>query len=598
MNPRATRAGVLTIVAALVAFYYLWQARAGNGPFEWGHDLDGYYNLLAQGFAAGHLYVPVQPSPQLLALPDPWNPKVDSSLRRQDMALYGGHYYLYFGAAPAILLFTPWRLVTGHDMPENFGIVVLCFGGFLFSCGALLRVLDLAGARPGPALLAILFLALGVCQSAPFLLNRAAVYEVAIASGYFCVSGGLFFLARGRPAASGLMFGLAIASRPHLFLAGAVTLVALTIFHRRRQPRVILAFGIAWMVTGAATALYNYERFDNPLEFGFRYQLGGPGQNRVELARRNLVPGAYYMLLSRPEFSGVFPWMRMVFRFPFDSADRHPLPPEYFVEPTVGALWTAPFIVLALLCLKRPAKQGESRLIPAAAALSGLAVLVFLMSTHLASHRYEVDFVPLLVFAAIAVVALVRRPLFTAGACVLIACSVLANLALALAGPYDDFLRHHPQRYVRLARRFSPFPEFRPELSPRIVVRLNASFEPAGVGYREPLVTIGHSHYCYFLYAERAPGGIRLVSKTNESEVTGEIADPARAPAPIGLAYSPQSGDMTVSAGGRDLFTHHVGLLVAAPAQVAIGENLADMGLTARYFLGRLDVLEKTVTSR
>ena len=66
---------------------------------------------------------------------------------------------------------------------------------------------------------------MGVCQSAPFLLNRAAVYEVAIASGYFCVSGGLYFLSRGALTASGLMFGLAIASRPHLFLAGAVTLL-------------------------------------------------------------------------------------------------------------------------------------------------------------------------------------------------------------------------------------------------------------------------------------------------------------------------------------------------------------------------------------
>ena len=41
-----------------------------------------------------------------------------------------------------------------------------------------------------------------------------------------------------------------------------------------------------------------------------------------------------------------------------------------------------------------------------------------------------------------------------------------------------------------------------------------------------------------------------------------------------------------------------VTLAMAAPAQVAIGENLADMGLTARYFLGRLKVLEKTIVPR
>ncbi len=596
MRRRAIRSGVLAVMAVLTGAYYLWQARAGNGPFEWGHDLDGYYNLLAQGFAGGHLYLPVQPSPQLLALPNPWDPKVDPSLRRQDMVLYGGHYYLYFGAAPAVLLFTPWRLATGHDMPENFGIVVLCFGAFLFSCGALLRILDMAEAHPGPLTLAFLFLALGVCQTAPFLLNRAAVYELAVAGGYFCVSGGIFFLARGKLAASGVMFGLAVASRPHLFLAGAIVLAMLTVFHLRRKSRAFVAFAVAWGITGAVIALYNYERFDNPVEFGFRYQLAGPGQNRVELAPRNLVPGLYFMLLSRPEWSGVFPWMRMVFRFPFDSAEQHPLPPEYFIEPTVGALWTAPFLLAALLVLAVTKRGTETRLVTCAAAASGAVVLLFLMSSHLATERYEGDFVSLLVFAAVATVAVARRPSLTVAVCVLIAYSAVANLALGLAGPYDDFLKSHPQRYVRLARRFSPLPRFRPELSPRIAVRLAAQFVPANPGYREPLVTIGHSHYCYFLYAERTAGGIRLVSKTNESEMSYQIADVGPEPLPVGLDYSPATGEMTVSAGARAVLHHQVGLLVAAPEQVAIGENFADMGLTPRHFQGMLTVLEKTVT--
>src|SRR6185295_16238967 len=71
---------------------------------------------------------------------------------------------------------------------------------------------------------------------------------------------------------------------------------------------------------------------------GVRFPLstGRAGTEPAGGGVRNVKPGVYYMLLARPEFSGVFPWMRMVFRFPFDSAERHPLPPEYFVEPTVG----------------------------------------------------------------------------------------------------------------------------------------------------------------------------------------------------------------------------------------------------------------------
>src|SRR5205814_8812914 len=135
----------------------------------------------------------------------------------------------------AVMLFTPWRLITGHDLPERFALFLFCFGGFLFSCAMLLKLLALSGAETGPALLATMLLALGFCQSAPYVLSRVWVYEVAIAGGYFCISAALFFLVRGMEsgravywlAASGAMFGLAISCRPHLGVAGVVALAVL-----------------------------------------------------------------------------------------------------------------------------------------------------------------------------------------------------------------------------------------------------------------------------------------------------------------------------------------------------------------------------------
>jgi len=321
----------VTVVVALVGAYDLWAVRVGGVRFNWGFDLSEYYDLLGQAFAAGHLYLPIQPSPQLLAEPNPWDPDVDQSLKLNDAVLFNGRYYLYHGAAPAVLLFTPWRLVTGHDLPQNFALFFLAFGGFLFACGSFLRLLDLVGVRPGWFVLALLVLGLGVCQGVPYLLNRPDVYEVAIACGYFTTSAGLFFLALAASsrraawwlAASGLMFGLAVASRPHLVFTGLIAAIGLaTLFARRKgfagglRSRPFLAFCLAYMVLGAAVATYNYARFGSPLEFGLKYHLGGPGQDRLDFSTRNLVPGIYFMLLSRPELSPVFPFMRMVFRFP------------------------------------------------------------------------------------------------------------------------------------------------------------------------------------------------------------------------------------------------------------------------------------------
>ena len=66
------------------------------------------------------------------------------------MALFNGRYYLYFGAAPAVALFLPWRIVTGHDLPENFALFLFCFGGYVFYCAAFLRFLQMAGANWDP----------------------------------------------------------------------------------------------------------------------------------------------------------------------------------------------------------------------------------------------------------------------------------------------------------------------------------------------------------------------------------------------------------------------------------------------------------------
>jgi hypothetical protein len=214
-------------------------------------------------------------------------------------------------------------------------------------------------------LLAVMLLALGVCQSVPYLLSRVWVYEIAIGGGYFCISGGVFFLAWGMEsrrspywlAASGLMFGLAIACRPHLAVVGAMGLAALTIslarsrsfFFALRSPQFI-AFLVPLILVGAAVAEYNYLRFGNPFEFGIRYLLAGADQNRIKLDTRYVLPGLYFNLFCPPDFSPVFPWVRLALRQPFNSPD-YPFPPGYFIEGTVGVLYIAPFILGALLVL-------------------------------------------------------------------------------------------------------------------------------------------------------------------------------------------------------------------------------------------------------
>src|SRR5207249_3447846 len=149
--------------------------------------------------------------------------------------------------------------------------------------------------------------------------------------------------------------------------------------------------------------------------------------------------GAYFMLLAKPVYTPVFPWIRMVFRYPYDNPIEHRFPPGYFVEPSVGVLWLAPWIIAALL-VPGGAGLGAGRKVRGWLLMTGIsaaAILLFLISTHLASHRYEVDFVPLAILTALVNICIFlrrstgwRRAAMTGLICLLLSYSIVANLAL------------------------------------------------------------------------------------------------------------------------------------------------------------------------
>lgn len=590
---RLAHRAIFIVIAFIAGAYYFWAAQAPGHPFQWGYDLGGYYNYLARGFTGGHLYVPIQPNPQLLALPNPYVEGVDDSLKVWDMVLYRGRYYLYHGVAPEVLLFTPWRLVTGHDVPENFGLALFCLAGFLFSAGTLMRLLRLARMEVSAGVLAVLLIALAFCQDVPFLFGRVWVYEIAIGCAYCCLSGAVFFLARsiqsGRPsvwlAGSGLMFGLAIASRPHLGIAAIIATAALAIqFARKRHFAGILPFLVPLTAVGIGVMIYNYERFGHPLEFGVRYVMGSHSLSRTELSKRWVLPGLYYLVISPPDLSAVFPWIRLVARHKFEVT-------FLFVEPIIGCLFLAPFVI-GIFFLRRAC----GGMVSFVALITATAVLLFLAGTGFNTQRYEVDFLPLGALAAAAGFAAViarrtgwqKRGLTTllVG---LVAIGTLTNLAIAVAGPYDDFLKGDPRTYTRIAAWFSPVARYRPLLDPNVDVEFTAACTPHDDGFREPLLALGHYTFREVVALEHHSGKFRILAQSDRDSVAQEIENPGARPMSFQIAYHTGVHKLTVSLDGREVLSHELEHLLTAPAQVTVGANQIAPEVSAPAFTGRLE---------
>jgi hypothetical protein len=127
------------IVALLAGVFYFWTTVQPSG--QWGfHEPNGYYPLQTAGFRSGHLYAAIEPNPELLALPDPYDPVANAPFRVHDMSLYDGHYYLYFGVTPVLIFFWPIAALTGWYVLEPIAVAFFCTGAVWTGIAVLLAI--------------------------------------------------------------------------------------------------------------------------------------------------------------------------------------------------------------------------------------------------------------------------------------------------------------------------------------------------------------------------------------------------------------------------------------------------------------------------
>lgn len=467
----------LVAFCALVGAYYLWTVWSSGSPIAFNQDRVDYFNLLSDGFLGGHLHLLVEPDPNLLALPDPYDPTANQGLRLHDLTLYHDHYYLYWGPIPALLLYIPFRLLPLGDMPETLAVFIFAFVGFCFSI-ACLRALAQRFMPDAPRwMLGAAGVALAFGNALPFTLRRVAVYEVAITAG-FCLSFIALYLVitglrdgvrLGRLGAASLMVGLAVGARPNLLVWALGLVVIAAVLYRRtpnRRARLqivgVLLGPVAFI--GALLMLYNFVRFGSPTDFGQKYMLAGFDPRTHEGNKLAYVPpGMWHYLLSRPHLTPGFPFIYLEpppGSYPFETPARY----DDGIEVVSGLLPAAPFIVFAMVI---PAVlRGAARRIALGILAVGLFILV--LTTFVlggATMRYEVDFASALLIAAalgwlgwaVRLSGLPRRLLAGAGV-VLIAWGVACGAAFGIMGYYQGLRVYSPETFTRLQRLTGPIP--------------------------------------------------------------------------------------------------------------------------------------------
>lgn len=243
-----------------------------------------------------------------------------------DHCLYNGKYYSYYGIGPVIALFLPYHLITGCYFPTGWATLMFALVGIIFLTKIYLAVIDKKfRSLPTNTVLAGL-ITLQMSSGIMFSAARPLFYELAISGGFMCVTIGVYLLMTSnilwdgkisyvRLGFASFFLGYAVLCRPTLavyciaalfFFAGGLK-KALDGLEKKQKTRTFFKYAAVALVPLGVIALgqmvYNYLRFDNPLDFGIQYSLTINDFTHSEFHWKYVLINMYAYLLNMPHFT-------------------------------------------------------------------------------------------------------------------------------------------------------------------------------------------------------------------------------------------------------------------------------------------------------
>lgn len=433
-NRTIIETGLLIIVSFCMLFFYIWSACSNKKSFDFTKKT-GHYHYLTDAFLAGQLNLLIDPSPEMLSLPDPFDPQKNEHLRLHDASLYKGKYYTYFGPAPVLTLYIPYLTVTGNQMPDQMATTIYFMGIFIVGILFFYKIRQWLFPNSNIGILLMGVIAFGILNPFSYLLRGSSVYVVAIGSGCFwfllCIylifclyinmrtnritSWGLVVLAMAT-----ICYGLAVASRPNYSLSVVIFLLPLyqawqlgSIGSKGKELfKRAISIGLPLCIIVSLLCIYNYLRFDNIFEFGLTYQLvDGPIEHRNNRWNVfNVMYNAYLYFLLPILPDHIFPFFHLNDQSNWNTTPSYlnHIIQYYGPEPIMGIISNMPTVLGIILFIKfvitKKIKRDNHNIFIVLMCLllvpSVINILLLLLYSS-ASMRYLIDFLPYVLLLSI-----------------------------------------------------------------------------------------------------------------------------------------------------------------------------------------------------
>ncbi len=294
------------------------------------------YDELAQAILKGKTYIDNNDVPQsLIDLENPYDPvaravasEESGDNYRWDVAYFNGHYYVYFGIVPLLIMYLPCRALFNAPFPSAFGIIGFAI---IFALGVF-KLLDIIATKYFRKLSLGTYLITALsfinCCGAMFLVKRPDFYSVPIICAMAFVVWGIYFWIKGKQTekrrnlyftAGSLCCALAVGCRPQSVLMCAVA-IPLLVGYLFKDKYILSKKGILntitlatpFIIVAAGIMYYNNIRFGSPFDFGSGYNLttNDVTKRGFDMGRTGL--GIFTYLFQTPQFTATFPFIRNV----------------------------------------------------------------------------------------------------------------------------------------------------------------------------------------------------------------------------------------------------------------------------------------------
>jgi hypothetical protein len=393
------------------------------------------YHHLTDAFMAGHLSLDIEVTPELLTSPRPYDPAdraqrnifyawdasySDGKYYAWDASYFDGKYYCYFGVVPVLLMFLPFKWMTGEHLPTFTGVFVFS----ALSC-VMLALLWQEMVRRFMRRMPFFFHLLGaltlvLCAGTALLCRRALTYEVVVsATLMFSTLGFLLLLKSCRNSSiscrnvfgGALALALAVGCRPTaVFLS---LLVPVFFWHmckmlpndRMDKMKYLGKIALCIFIPYAAVALplmwYNEARFGSVMDFGAAYQLTVGNVGALLLANPigkllKILTGFHAYFFNPLDFSAHFPFVSLEIDYMPPHMDYDPGLPVYIYNVAVFGMINFP-VLWCLINIRRSycaIREDNTILKHLLVAMPGIALLQILVLSLYAgiNVRYALDF--------------------------------------------------------------------------------------------------------------------------------------------------------------------------------------------------------------